>query len=247
MLHSRDSSVDTEGVRYFDNLADCWWDPSGPFSALQRMTPARIAYIRRHADRLLGREGHAGLSGLKVLDIGCGGGLLAEPLLRLGASVMGIDVGEGAINAAKSHARVNGLKIDYQSITAESLAETGVSFDIIIASEVIEHVVDRPKFFATMTRFGRKDGRSMVILTTINRSLIGVVLGKYAAEYVLRLAPRGAHDPKRFVRPEELRHEAADAGIMIDDITGIRPSLSNGFSLGGPPLINYAAAGLIVT
>lgn len=240
--NGQDASVDAEEIRYFDDLAGDWWNPSGPFAALQRMTPARVAYIRRHAGRLLGRDS---LDGLNILDIGCGGGLLAEPLARLGADVTGIDAGEEAIMAAQHHANSSNLDIDYQAITAESLAETGAGFDIIIASEVIEHVTDRPGFLATMARFGKKDGLSMVILTTINRSVAGVALGKYAAEYLLNLAPKGAHDPKRFVRPDELRREAATSGITIDDITGIRPSLMNGFSLGGPPLINYAAAGVI--
>ncbi len=243
--HGREDSVDAAEISYFGNLAGRWWDPSGPFAALQRMTPARVAYIRRHAGRLLGLGESAGFSGLKVLDIGCGGGLLAEALARLDADVTGIDAGEEAIHAARSHAGAGGLKIDYQHITAESLAETGASFDIIIASEVLEHVPDRSGFLETMARLGKKDAPSMVIITTINRSLPGVALGKYAAEYVLRLAPRGAHDPRRFVKPEELRREAAGAGIIIDDITGIRPSILSGFSLGGPPAVNYAAAGMI--
>ena len=249
---SINDSVDAEEIAYFDDLADKWWDPAGPFAALQRMTPARVAYIRRHARRLLTTETgqpSTPLSGLTILDIGCGGGLLAEALQRLGASVTGIDAGAEAIAAARRHAAASGLDIDYRAVTAESLADEGEVFDIIIASEVIEHVADRPAFLATMARFGKPDGTSMVVLTTINRSLPGVVLGKYAAEYLLRLAPRGAHDPKRFVRPEELRREARDAGINIDDITGIQPSLFGGgmpaFSLGGPPLINYAATGLI--
>ena len=243
-------SVDAEEIAYFDDLADDWWDPAGPFAALQRMTPARVAYIRRHASRLLTvGTPPAPLAGLTILDIGCGGGLLAEPLQRLGASVTGIDAGTEAIAAARRHAAISGLDIDYRAVTAEALADEGGVFDIIIASEVIEHVADRPAFLATMARFGKPDGSSMVVLTTINRSLPGVVLGKYAAEYLLRLAPKGAHDPRRFVRPEELRREARDAGINIDDITGIQPALFGGgmlqFRLGGPALINYAATGLI--
>ena len=173
------ASVDAEEIRYFDTLAGRWWDARGPFAALQRMTPARVAYIRRHAGRLLGADN---LSGLTVLDIGCGGGLLAEPLARLGAQVTGIDAGAEAITAARNHARISGLEINYQAITAEHLAETDAVFDIVIASEVIEHVTDRPGFLETMARFGRADGSSMAVLTTINRSVAGVVLGKYAAE-----------------------------------------------------------------
>ena len=239
------ASIDQDEISYFDNLANVWWDERGPFAALQAMTPARVSYINRHATRLLGTSLDAPLNGLRVLDIGCGGGILAEPLARLGADVLGIDASQGAIHAATEHAARSGLSITYQAITAEELSQSGVSFDIIIASEVIEHVQSRQEFLETMASFGHADKPSMVILTTINRSLAGVALVKYAAEYVLNLAPKSTHDPKKFVRPSELKHEAATAGIIIDDITGIRPSLKNGFSLGGPPAMNYAAAGLI--
>lgn len=239
------ASIDAEEISYFDNLASDWWDEKGPFEALQAMTPARVNYIIKHAARLLGSAIDAPLEGLNILDIGCGGGLLAEPLARLGAHVTGIDASEGAIMAAKDHAGRAGLNIDYRAITAEELAESGAQFDVIIASEVIEHVQSRPDFLETMARFGHKNKASMVILTTINRSLAGVGLAKYAAEYVLNLAPKGTHDPKKFVRPSELKSEAAKAGIIIDDITGIRPSLKEGFTLGGPPLINYAACGIL--
>ena len=241
--NQQSQSVDPDEIGYFENLANDWWDESGPFAALQAMTPARVRYIKRHADRLLGKS----LQGLDVLDIGCGGGLLAEPLARLGAHVTGIDASEGAINAARDHAKRAGLDISYRHDTAENLADTGASFDIIIASEVIEHVNDRIGFLNTMARFGHenKDQSTMVMLTTINRSVAGVALVKYAAEYLLRLAPKGTHDPRKFVKPSELQSEARKVGIDLDDITGIQPRL-NGFSLGGMPLMNYAASGLIL-
>ena len=238
-------SIDQDEIRYFDDLANDWWDEKGPFAALQAMTPARVNYITKHAARLLSRDIDMPLKGLSILDIGCGGGLLAEPLARLGANVTGIDASHGAISAAQNHAERAGLAINYQAIAAEDLAETGQSFDIVIASEVIEHVHSRPDFLSTMARFGHAADPTLVVLTTINRSVAGVALVKYAAEYVLKLAPKGTHDPKKFVRPEELKAEAAQAGIILDDVTGIRPSLRNGFSLGGPPAMNYAVCGLI--
>lgn len=238
-------SVDRDEITYFDNLAHEWWDEKGPFAALQAMTPARVQYISRHATRLLGTDFNAPLTGVRILDIGCGGGLLAEPLARLGAEVTGIDASHGAITAAQDHAARAGLNIAYNAIAAEDLAERDMRFDIIIASEVIEHVHSRPDFLATMAKFGHEDLPSMVVLTTINRSLAGVALVKYAAEYVLKLAPKGTHDPKKFVRPSELKAEAAEAGIILDDVTGITPSLTGGFRLGGPPAMNYAVAGLI--
>ena len=241
--NQQSQSVDPDEIGYFENLASDWWDESGPFAALQAMTPARVQYIKRHADRLLGES----IKSLDVLDIGCGGGLLAEPLARLGANVTGIDASEGAINAAQDHAKRAGLEINYLHDTAENLADTGASFDIIIASEVIEHVNDRIGFLKTMARFGHQDKNlsTMVMLTTINRSVAGVALVKYAAEYLLRLAPKGTHDPRKFVKPSELQSEASKAGIDLDDITGIQPRL-NGFSLGGMPLMNYAASGLVL-
>ena len=233
-------SVDPAEIGYFENLASDWWDEKGPFAALQAMTPARVRYITRHANRLLGKP----LAGLDILDIGCGGGLLAEPLARLGANVTGIDASQGAINAARDHARRAGLTIAYHHDTAEHLAATDARFDMIIASEVIEHVNDRLGFLQTMAKFSQQDRPSMVVLTTINRSIAGVALVKYAAEYVLGLAPKGTHDPKKFVKPSELQSEAKQAGIDLDDITGIQPGL-NGFRLGGLPLMNYAASGLV--
>jgi 2-polyprenyl-6-hydroxyphenyl methylase/3-demethylubiquinone-9 3-methyltransferase len=238
-------SIDHDEVKHFDALAARWWDERGPFAALQAMTPARVRYITQHAARLLGRLSENPLQDLKILDIGCGGGLLAEPLARLGGEVTGIDPSEEAIRAARDHAVRAGLDINYQAVTAEDFAETGVGFDIIIASEVIEHVRSRSEFLSTIVRFGHNDCPSMAVLTTINRSLPAVVLAKFAAEYVLKLAPRGAHDPRKFVRPSELKAEAAQAGIIIDDVTGIRPSLRDGFALGGGPLINYAVSGLL--
>ena len=240
-------TVDNAEIAYFDQLGDDWWDPKGPFAALQRMTPARVAYIRQQVVRCLGRSPQDRLDGLSVLDIGCGGGLLAEPLARLGAEVTGVDASHEAIEAARRHAEASGLTIDYRAHSAEDLLAEGQYFDLIIASEVIEHTADRPAFLSLMAGFADPDPArpALAVLTTLNRSLPGVVLGKYAAEYVLGLAPKGAHDPKRFVRPSELQREAMAAGIQLDDITGIRPSLLKGFDLGGPPLINYAAAGLV--
>ena len=238
-------SIDQNEIGYFENLSDDWWDEKGPFAALQAMTPTRVRYITHHAARLLKTDLQTPLKGLSILDIGCGGGLLAEPLARLGAHVTGLDASQGAIETARDHAERTGLDIDYRHETAENLAEEKRRFDIIIASEVIEHVHDRQGFLNTMARFGHAKKPSMVVLTTINRSLAGVALVKYAAEYVLNLAPKGTHDPKKFVKPNELRHEAHLAGINIDDITGIQPHPIKGFTLGGMPLMNYAASGLI--
>lgn len=252
----RDDRDDKE-VAHFDRFASKWWDEWGVFSALHRLTPVRLAYIRQQLHRY-GRtpadddspspsSSASPLTGLRIVDVGCGGGLLCEPLARLGATVVGIDLSENAIGVARTHAKANQLNIDYACISAHQLAEGDKhGFDIVIASEVIEHVTNRLDFLRDLAGLGRKTAPpSLGIFTTINRNLMSVALAKYAAEYVLRLAPKGSHQAHKFVRPSELREEAQKAGIAIDDVTGIRPSLVHGFALGGPPVINYAAAGLI--
>jgi len=176
-----------------------------------------------------------------MLDIGCGGGLLAEPMARLGATVTGIDVTEAAIMAATAHAKQGGLDIDYLCSTAEDLASTGVTFDVIYASEVIEHVADRGLFIKAIASM--LDPKGVVIVTTINRSLPALLLAKFALEYVVRLVPAGTHDPRKFVRPNELRREFAAAGIMLDDMTGLAPRPGGGFKQTGSLAINYAASG----
>ena len=244
------SSIDMAEINHFEKLSDDWWHEGGIFAALHTITPARVLYIRQQACRLLSQPIDAPLNGLKVLDIGCGGGILAEPLARLGAHVVGIDASHKAIQSAIKHSEQAELNITYHAITAEEFADQteGEYFDIVIASEVIEHVAHRPDFLKTMALFAHKNHKqkkTMVVLTTINRTLISAALAKYAAEYILELAPRGTHEIKKFVRPQELVTEAQEAHIILDDITGIRPSLRHGFSLGGMPLINYAASGLV--
>ena len=178
---------------------------------------------------------------MAVIDLGFGGGLLAEPMARLGGSVTGTDVTEAAITAATLHASQNGLDIDYRCCTAETLASSGARFDVIYASEVIEHVADRALFIEAIARMLKPQG--VVIITTINRSLPALLLAKFALEYIVRLVPAGTHDPRKFVRPAELRAEFAAAGIMLDDITGLAPRASGGFRQTGSLAINYAASG----
>ncbi len=241
------TTADQREIDNFAALSDQWWDPAGPMAPLHAFTPIRIDYILANIERFWpvaarAEASHAQpLTGLRILDIGCGGGLLAEPMARLGGSVTGIDVTEAAITAAALHASQNGLDIDYQCCTAETLASSGTRFDVIYASEVIEHVADRAIFIEAIASMLQPQG--VVIITTINRSLPALLLAKFALEYIVRLVPAGTHDPRKFVRPAELRAEFAAAGIMLDDITGLAPRASGGFRQTGSLAINYAASG----
>ena len=241
------STADQREIDNFAALSDQWWDPAGPMAPLHAFTPIRIDYILANIERFWPVAARAEasraqpLTGLRILDIGCGGGLLAEPMARLGGSVTGTDVTEAAITAAALHASQNGLDIDYQCCTAETLASSGARFDVIYASEVIEHVADRGLFIEAIARMLQPQG--VVIITTINRSLPALLLAKFALEYIVRLVPAGTHDPRKFVRPAELRAEFAAAGIMLDDITGLAPRVSGGFRQTGSLAINYAASG----
>ena len=256
MKNAKNTTIDADEIRHFDKMAADWWDEDGTFRALHRLTPPRINYICQQVARFRPNIKDTPLSGLNIVDIGCGGGLLAEPLTRLGAKVTAIDMSAPAIEIAKDHAKKMRLKIRYLKTSAENLAKKEKGFDIVIASEVIEHVQNRKIFLEAIAKLGQGaggcagvganiNGQSLAIITTINRTIPATILAKYAAEYILKLAPIGTHEPKKFISPQSLRKEAAKAGIILDDITGIRPSLQTGFTLGGPPIINYAATGII--
>ena len=241
------TTADQKEIDNFAASSDQWWDMRGPMATLHAFTPIRIDYILAHVERFWPRKARSAalasrpLTGLRILDIGCGGGLLAEPIARLGAKVTGIDITEAAIMVAISHAKQFGLDINYICCTAEELASTGETFDVIYASEVIEHVADRGLFIQAITRM--LDPKGVVIVTTINRSLPALLLAKFALEYVVRLVPAGTHDPKKFVKPNELRREFAAVGIMLDDMTGLTLTPDGDFKQTGSLAINYAASG----
>jgi len=241
------TTADQREIDNFAALSDQWWDMRGPMAPLHAFTPIRIDYILANIERFWPKKARPAaaasrpLTGLRILDIGCGGGLLAEPMARLGATVTGIDVTEAAIIAATAHAKQADRDIDYRCCTAEDLASTGITFDVIYASEVIEHVADRGLFIKAIANM--LDPKGVVIVTTINRSLPALLLAKFALEYVVRLVPAGTHDPRKFVRPNELRREFAAVGIMLDDMTGLAPRPGGGFRQTGSLTINYAASG----
>jgi 2-polyprenyl-6-hydroxyphenyl methylase/3-demethylubiquinone-9 3-methyltransferase len=241
------TTADQREIDNFAALSDQWWDMRGPMATLHAFTPIRIDYILAHVERFWPRKARSAatasrpLTGLRILDIGCGGGLLAEPIAQLGAKVTGIDITEAAVMAAIAHAKQVGLDINYSCCTAEELASTGETFDVIYASEVIEHVADRGLFIKAITRM--LDPKGVVIVTTINRSLAALILAKFALEYVVRLVPVGTHDPKKFVKPDELRQEFAAEGILLDDMTGLTLKPDGDFRQTGCLAINYAASG----
>ena len=214
-------SLDAEEVEKFSRLAAEWWDPHGKFAVLHKFNPVRLAYIRDHVTARFARDpnGPKPLKGLRLLDIGCGGGLLAEPMARLGADVTAIDPSATNIATARVHAGEAGLDIDYRAETAESLGAGGETFDVILNMEVIEHVVDPAAFMAVCGRLLKPGG--IMFVATINRTLKSFAFAIVGAEYVLGWLPRGTHHWEKFITPEELERWLAAAGLKQADITGV--------------------------
>jgi 2-polyprenyl-6-hydroxyphenyl methylase/3-demethylubiquinone-9 3-methyltransferase len=217
------ASIDTVEVERFDVPLDVWWSQAGEAGWLHKYNPVRVGYIRDAACRRWRRDPARPdcLKGLRVLDIGCGGGLLCEPLAALGGSVVGADPAPGAIAAARAHAR--GLAIDYRVTTAEALAAAGERFDIVLAMEVIEHVADHEAFIACCAELVGAGG--LMILSTINRTWKSFAYAIVAAEYVLRLLPRGTHQWERFLRPEEIGAALGAHGLRTGDVSGVTMNL----------------------
>lgn len=238
---SMQSTVDQKEIDTFAALSDKWWDMKGPMRPLHSFTPIRVDYITDAIRRIKGTlPEQTPLQNLRILDIGCGGGLLAEPMARLGGIVTGIDVTSEAIDAARTHAKASGMDISYHFQSVEDLAASGATFDVIYASEVIEHVADRQVFVAAIADMLAEDG--VVVLTTINRTLPAIAFAKYALEYIVRIVPAGTHDPKKFVKPAELRAEFAAVGLLLDDTTGFAPR-PGGFTRTASLAINYGISG----
>jgi 2-polyprenyl-6-hydroxyphenyl methylase/3-demethylubiquinone-9 3-methyltransferase len=216
-----ETTIDAAEVEKFGGMAEQWWDPDGKFRPIHKFNPVRLAYIREHAIRHFGKDGgtRQPLTGLTVLDIGCGGGLLAEPLARLGATVTGIDAAERNIGVARLHAERSGLDIDYRATTAEALAESGAGFDIVLNMEVIEHVADVPLFARSCAALVAPGG--LMVVATINRTARAYALAIFAAENILRWLPRGTHDWNKFLTPEEVTALLTRNGLRVTDETGV--------------------------
>jgi 2-polyprenyl-6-hydroxyphenyl methylase/3-demethylubiquinone-9 3-methyltransferase len=220
-VHQSRATANTEEIARFAAQAEAWWEPEGSFRALHRLNPTRLGFIRQHLLRHFCCDGGSlrPFDGLSLLDIGCGGGLVAEPMTRLGFTVTGIDAAAEAINAAQAHSRASGLTIDYRADTAESLAEAGEQFDAVLALEVIEHVAEAAIFFAALGRLVRPGGA--FIGATINRTARSFALAIVGAEYVLAWLPRGTHDWRRFVRPSEFALGLRRNGLSATQLFGI--------------------------
>jgi 2-polyprenyl-6-hydroxyphenyl methylase/3-demethylubiquinone-9 3-methyltransferase len=221
MEEASKTTLDREEVARFVRLADAWWDANGPFRPLHRITPLRLTYLRDQLCQAFARDPKAAssLSGLAILDIGCGGGLVAEPLARLGARVTGIDPAAENIAAARAHAQGAVVDVTYKVATAEEVAGEGAQFDAVLLLEVIEHVPDVPAFLARVAPLVRPGG--VLILSTLNRTLKAYALAILGAEFILRWLPVGTHQWERFVKPEELASALRSAGLTLTDTTGL--------------------------
>jgi 2-polyprenyl-6-hydroxyphenyl methylase/3-demethylubiquinone-9 3-methyltransferase len=216
------SSIDPAEVERFSRIAAEWWDPHGKFAPLHRFNPVRLAFIREQALRRFGRDpgARAPFEGLRLLDIGCGGGLLSEPMTRLGFQVTGVDASERNIATAATHAAEQGLAIDYRASTAEALVDAGEPpFDVILNMEVIEHVADPGAYLRSCAQLLKPGG--LMIVATLNRTLKALALAKIGAEYVLRWLPAGTHDWSKFLRPDELRSFLASEPVEVDGPFGV--------------------------
>jgi 2-polyprenyl-6-hydroxyphenyl methylase / 3-demethylubiquinone-9 3-methyltransferase len=245
MADSAHTTVDPAEIERFSRIAGEWWDPAGKFAPLHRLNPLRIGYIRDRAAQHWQRDPLSGvpLQGLSLLDIGCGGGLLSEPMARLGAQVTGVDAAARNIRVAAQHAGKQGLDIDYRQGTAEALAETGTQFDIVLALEIVEHVADVDLFLKSCGRMVKPGG--LLFLSTLNRTAKAWALAIAGGEYILRWLPRGTHDWKKFLKPSEVVNGLDAAGIAAQEIVGVVYSpLSRAWSLSKSDLdVNYMLYG----
>ncbi len=235
------TTIDPAEIAKFSAIADEWWDPFGKFKPLHKFNPVRLAYIRDGACAHFGRDRRAKkpLKGLRLLDIGCGGGLVAEPMRRLGAEVVAIDAAERNIKTAMAHAAPLGLEIDYRNTTAEDLTAAGEPpLDLALNLDVVEHVADVGLFLETAAGLVKPGG--MMVLATINRTLKALALAKVGAEYVLRWLPAGTHDPRKFVKPEEAKTALSRGGLTVTAEAGVSYNpLMDIWRIGDDTGVNY--------
>ncbi len=239
--HAQGASVDPEDVARFSRIAAEWWDPNGKFAPLHRFNPVRLRFIREQGLARFGRDSRTSrpFEGLRLLDIGCGGGLLSEPMTRLGFAVTGVDASERNIGTASAHAAEQGLAIDYRCSTAEALVAAGEApFDMILNMEVIEHVADPGQFLRDTAQLLAPGG--LMVVATLNRTFKALALAKFGAEYVMRWLPVGTHDWNKFLKPEEIRGYLDRQPYEVQGPFGVEYSPLSGLWRLGPDVeMNY--------
>lgn len=230
-MNAHSHNVDPAEISKFEELASRWWDPHSEFKPLHDINPLRLNYI----------DQHAGLAGKQVLDVGCGGGILAESMAARGAHVLGIDMGEAPLQVARLHMLESGVTLDYRQVTVEALAEeTPASYDVVTCMEMLEHVPDPASVIAACARLVKPGGQ--VFLSTLNRNPKSYLFAIVGAEYVLRMLPRGTHDFARFIRPSELEGWIREAGLSLQDLTGMSYNpFTKVYRLGKDLDVNYMA------
>lgn len=234
------SSVDPEEIQRFQQTSSLWWDEQGPYRLLYAMNPIRLGWLVENLREFFDRRHNTRypLEGLRILDIGCGGGLLSEPLARLGGTVTGVDATADNCAVASDHARQQGVRIEYLNTTAEALAEEGRTFDAVVALEILEHVRQPEAFVATCRRLMATPG--LLAMSTLNRTLLSYGLAIVAAERLLGWVPQGTHTWRRFVRPRELTSMMRQQGLAVGECEGFHYSAVRGvWSRGGAKAINY--------
>jgi 2-polyprenyl-6-hydroxyphenyl methylase / 3-demethylubiquinone-9 3-methyltransferase len=238
------AQVDEAEVAKFDDLARDWWDPNGRMKPLHKFNPIRLTYLRQLCLEAFGREARAlaPFSGLSLLDIGCGGGLLSEPMAKMGFTVTGIDPAGNNVEVAKAHAAQSGVAVDYRKTTAEELVTGKQRFDVVLAMEVVEHVPDVPAFMAAAGALVKPDG--LLVAATLNRTKRSFALAIVGAEYILRWLPAGTHDWNKFVTPDELENAMQSGGVDVFDRQGVvfNP-LTGAWSMSRDMAVNYVMAG----
>ena len=235
-----DTTINPDEIAKFAAMADEWWDPKGKFKPLHKFNPVRLSYIRDNLVRHFGRDPASirPFEGISILDVGCGGGLLCEPLTRLGAKVTGIDAAERNIRIAQIHAEQSGLNVDYRATTSEALVAAGEKYDVVLNMEVVEHVDNVPLYMKSCADLVAPGG--LMFTATLNRTARSWALAVIGAEYILRWLPRGTHDWKKFLTPEEINAQLRRNGLSVIDETGVTFNpIADSWGLSPDMAINY--------
>ncbi|WP_420872602.1 bifunctional 2-polyprenyl-6-hydroxyphenol methylase/3-demethylubiquinol 3-O-methyltransferase UbiG [Nitrospirillum pindoramense] len=221
MMSQTATTVDPGEIQRFSAIAAEWWDEAGKFRPLHKLNPVRLEYLRDRICAHFGRDPLAPqpLKGLRLVDIGCGGGLLSEPLARMGAEVVGIDAAERNVKTAATHAMETGTPVDYRHTTAEDLVAAGETFDAVLSLEVVEHVADVPLFLDSLAALLKPEG--LLVMATLNRTPKSYLMAIIGAEYVLRWLPRGTHDWRKFLKPSELAAGLRATGLTVREVMGL--------------------------